>query len=98
LDEMKVKSIYEIGVYLNVVLFASAIGFRMMRLFGSTSMISILMLGILSFLNFSVYEKVKQQEVLSSASVLLIAVTVVACAVYILCIFFYLGRLFIRNI
>lgn len=98
MDEIQVKSIYTIGVILNLILCAFAIGVRMMHLFGSESMISIFMLGILSFLNICEYKKIVQQEVLSTASLLLIAVTIVVCAVYIFGVFFFLGRMFIRKI
>ncbi len=92
--DVEIKNIYSCGRFLNVVALISACAFYYFDLFSENLMlIAIFVLGIIGFLNLSVYKRILKEEKISLSSNLMVAFTMVAVSGYVLCIFFMLGRI-----
>lgn len=91
-----IKHIYRIEITLIVILFFAVTLLYRFRLFENMLNIPIVCLGIISISNLCIYKNVLEEDSLSTPSVYLIAANTVVCLSYVLCLFFLLGRYFIR--
>ena len=99
MSDIEIKNIYSCGCVLNAVLLISACIFYYFGLFTNNIMfIAIFVLGIIGFLNLSVYRSILAEEKLSIYSNLMVAITIVAASSYILYIFFMIGRITVNRL
>ncbi len=99
MNDIEIKNIYSCGRFLNVVALISAGFFYYFNLFSDSLMlIAIFVLGIIGFLNLSVYKSIMREEKISLYSNMMVAITMVAVSGYVLCIFFTLGRIAVSRL
>lgn len=99
MNSADVKNVYIVGIYLSIVLLISTLVFYSFRLFPrSIMLICCFVLCIICFLNLSTYKTILSQELLSTASNVMVAITIVASGSYVFCISFMLAKMLIHRL